>query len=427
MLLRFSASNFGSLRDEQELSMIASRAIKDDPSGLIGSDMLRNEKVLPAAVIYGANASGKSNFVKAMAHMQDLIRNSHRRSGPGEPVPLKPFLLDPTYEQRPSAFRADFLLNGARYSYGFEATQEKFITENLYVWRGGPRTMLFERTNQTFDFGRNLKGRNKTIEDLTRPNSLFLSAAAQNNHEDLTEVADFFRLLSFDLAYHPIFGLSTEWLAVDALAEKVLSLLKVIDVGVIDFLVQEEMPSHAEINLRVAFRSALAEKWDLLNLDQKPFLDWKNQPVRFGHRAVDGQTKFFDIEDESAGTVQLLSILPPIAVALGLGTVVVIDEFGSRLHTRAAEMILSLFNSKETNPKGAQLIVATHDTNLLNAKGLRRDQVWFTEKDPEGATHLYPLTDIETRKGDNLEKGYLQGRYGAIPFAGAPPRFAKAD
>jgi AAA15 family ATPase/GTPase len=134
-----------------------------------------------------------------------------------------------------------------------------------------------------------------------------------------------------------------------------------------------------------------------------------------------------NINKESSGTIQMLKILFPIFIALEIGLLVVIDEFASRLHTRAAEVILSLFNNKETNPKGAQLIVATHDTNLLNAKGLRRDQVWFTEKDEGGATHLYPLTDIETRKGDNLEKGYLQGRYGAIPFAGSLADFVKAS
>jgi AAA15 family ATPase/GTPase len=134
-----------------------------------------------------------------------------------------------------------------------------------------------------------------------------------------------------------------------------------------------------------------------------------------------------DISKESSGTIELLASLPNIIAALACGMPHAIDEFGSRLHTHAAEMILSLFNNKETNPKGAQLIVATHDTNLLSAKGLRRDQVWFTEKDGSGATHLYPLTDIETRKGDNLEKGYLQGRYGAIPFTGPLADFVKAS
>jgi AAA15 family ATPase/GTPase len=131
--------------------------------------------------------------------------------------------------------------------------------------------------------------------------------------------------------------------------------------------------------------------------------------------------------DESARTIQLLLILQPIYWALEHGSVIAIDEFGSRVHTRASEIILSLFNNKETNPNRAQLIVATHDTNLLNTKGLRRDQVWFTEKDGEGPTHLHPLTDFETRKNDNLEKGYLQGRFGAIPFAGSLVNFPKDD
>jgi hypothetical protein len=161
MLLRFSVSNFGSLRDMQELSMIASHAIKDDPSGLIDAPELRKEKVLPAAVIYGANASGKSNFVKALAHMQMLVRNSHRTGEPGGSVPLKPFLLDRAYAQKPCAFCVEFLWNGVRYSYGFEATRGEITEEFLYVWRNGPRSMLFERTLQNFEFGRSLKGRNK--------------------------------------------------------------------------------------------------------------------------------------------------------------------------------------------------------------------------------------------------------------------------
>lgn len=133
------------------------------------------------------------------------------------------------------------------------------------------------------------------------------------------------------------------------------------------------------------------------------------------------------MKNESAGTVQLLSILHPVFHALESGSVIVIDEFGSRVHTRASTIILSLFNDKQTNPNGAQILVATHDTNLLNTWGLRRDQVWFAEKDDSGASHFYPLTDFVTRKDDNLEKGYLQGRFGAIPFAGILENVAEAD
>lgn len=419
MLLRFSVSNFGSLRDKQELSMIASHAIKDEPSGLIDAPELRNEKVLPAAVIYGANASGKSNFIKAIAHMQMLVRDSHRRGEPGGPVLLKPFLLDPDCAKRPSAFCMDFLWNGARYSYGFEATRDEITTEFLYVWRNGPRSMLFERELQNFEFGRGLKGRNKTIEDLTRRNSLFLSAATQNNHEGLTEIAKFFLSMRIDLANPMNPNVIAFQLASQGLDKKSLSLLNQVDIGVTGADVHEVFVDQDTIDMRTKLWQIIEQRaGDELPSEIKSGIAENDKKLRLGHQAADGVPVFFDLEDESAGTVQLLSILGPIFRALDEGRAVVVDEFGSRLHTRAAEILLSLFNNKETNAKGAQLIVATHDTNLLDAPGLRRDQVWFTEKDERGATHLYPLTDIETRKGDNLEKGYLQGRYGAIPFAG---------
>jgi hypothetical protein len=428
MLLRFSVSNFGSIRDEQELSMIASHAIKDDPSGLIDAPELRKEKVLPAAVIYGANASGKSNFVKALAHMQMLVRNSHRTGEPGGAIPLKPFLLDRAYAQKPCAFCVEFLWNGARYSYGFKTTREEITEEFLYVWRNGPRSMLFERALQNFEFGRSLKGRNKVIEDLTRRNSLFLSAAAQNNHEDLTEIAQFFRSLRIDLANPIRPELVALQLATQGLDKKCLRLLNQIDIGVTGVDVHIEPLDEEAIEMRRAFLQFIEQQTGAPSTSEvKSMITENDKKLRLGHQSTDGAPVFFDLEDESAGTVQLLSILGPIFGGLDEGQIVVIDEFGSRLHTRAAEIVLSLFNNKQTNPKGAQLIVATHDTNLLNAKGLRRDQVWFTEKDEGGATHLYPLTDIETRKGDNLEKGYLQGRYGAIPFAGSLTDFVKGD
>ncbi len=424
MLLRFSVSNFGSLRDKQELSMIASHAIKDDPSGLIDAPELRKEKVLPAAVIYGANASGKSNFVKALAHMQMLVRNSHRTGEPGGSVPLKPFVLDRTYAQKSCAFCAEFLWNGARYSYGFEATREEITEEFLYVWRNGPRSMLFERALQNFEFGRSLKGRNKVIEDLTRRNSLFLSAATQNNHEELTEIAGFFRSLQVDLADPTPPAMVALQLARQGLDKNSLTLLNQIDIGVTGADVHEELVDQDTIDKRTALLQFLEQQIGLPS-EVKSAMAENDKKLRLGHTATDGVPVFLDLEEESAGTIQLLSILGLIFSALDAGSVVVLDEFGSRLHTRAAEIILSLFNNKQTNPKGAQLIVATHDTNLLNAKGLRRDQVWFTEKDGGGATHLYPLTDIETRKGDSIERGYLQGRYGAIPFAGPLADFVK--
>jgi AAA15 family ATPase/GTPase len=446
MLLGFSASNFGSLRDKQELSLIASRAIKDDPSGLIDAPALRGERILPAAVVYGANASGKSNLVKALAHMQMLVRDSHRRGEPGEPVPLKPFLLDPQYADKPAAFSADFLWKGHRYAYAFEAQADRFLRETLYVWRDGPRTMLFERENEAFEFGRSLKGENRVTEKLTRPNSLFLSAAMQNNHEMLTEIGDFFRDLFIDKANVRTPPEVARALARRPLDKRVVHILSAIDIGAVDIKVLELRDQ--DTKFKVAQKNIDNSKVKTIigkDLSSKEFAkaladqivqnieDELNRELLSGRRvrleriSSEGFPVYLDFDDESAGTIQILSILGPVFRVLDEGGVAVIDEFGSRLHTRASELILALFQSKETNPKGAQIVVTTHDTNLLNSQSLRRDQIWFTEKDEAGATHLYPLTDIETRKGDNLERGYLQGRYGAIPFAGSISSFKKTD
>ena len=148
-------------------------------------------------------------------------------------------------------------------------------------------------------------------------------------------------------------------------------------------------------------------------------VDGTRPALRFAHRRCDGADVNFTADMESDGTRRLLYMLAPVFHALDNGTLLIVDELNAHLHTQVCEAVLALFSSPETNPKGAQLIATTHDTNLLRSPYLRRDQVWFAEKDRDGATHLFPLTDIRTRKGDNLEKGYLQGRYGAVPYAGS--------
>ncbi len=153
-------------------------------------------------------------------------------------------------------------------------------------------------------------------------------------------------------------------------------------------------------------------------VSKEPFEFGPEFAIELAHRGSEGEAIYFDLDHESAGTRRLLILLGSVFHALDDGVPLVVDELDASLHTRACEAVLSLFSSPATNPNGAQMIATTHDTNLLRSPLLRRDQIWFTEKDGEGATHLYPLTDIRTRKGDNIEKGYLQGRYGAIPFSG---------
>ena len=425
MLLRFGVSNHLSIRDFQELSFVAS-SLKDRDEGLIPCAAAPKGTVVPAAVIYGANASGKSNLVSAMRTMRRMVLFSQTRGEPGGGVPRQPFRLDAACSGEPSRFEIDFVIDGVRHHYGFEASDSAFESEWLYDFPGSRRRMLFEREGSEFRFGRGLKGRNNIIADLTRPNSLYLSAAAQNKHERLSRVFGYFRSIHGVYAADFPGAVVSRRLAEKEPNDRVIKFLGRIGTGVIGYRRKEtETPEeikalHQEIDAAIRKRLKGAVRFE-------PDTDSKQVAIELAHRSRDGEQIYLDLDLESAGTRRLLFVLGFAFQALDEGTPLFVDELDASLHTQATEAVLRLFCSPETKPKGAQLVATTHDPNLMRAPVLRRDQLWFTEKDADGATQLYPLTDIRTRKGDDIEKGYLQGRYGAVPFddplsALAPPR-----
>lgn len=447
MLLRFAVENHLSIKEKQELSLVAS-ALKDREDGIIPCDATPGGHVLPAAVIYGANASGKTNVIDALRFVRHAVVSSHSRGEPGEPIPRTPFRLDPASADRPSVFDIDFIVEGERYHYGFEALDDAFQSEWLYAFPSNRRQMLFERkAGEPIAFGRGLKGRNRVIEDLTRPNSLFLSAAAQNNHEQLSPVAGFFQRIEIESAKTFSEIEISERLSDDNVSKKIIEFLANLGTGVAGFRrqhdanlksFQEVISKYQDNDHYLNFNTSDLNNTKFLKIPineiilastmreigsgklwRNPF-KWRTKPlVEFSHRDSGGQLVFFDLDRLSDGTRRLLGVLGTIFLARNKGALIVIDELDASLHTQASEAVLALVSSTALNPKGAQLITTTHDTNLLRSALLRRDQVWFTEKDEGGATNLYPLSDFTTRKGDNIEKGYLQGRFGAIPFAGS--------
>jgi len=407
MLLRFGVSNHLSIRDYQELSLSAS-SLKGREAGLIECAAAPGGRVLPATVIYGANASGKSNFVNAMGTVCGMVLLSQIKGEPGGEIPRHPFRLDEDSPRSPSRFDIDFLVDGVRHHYGFEVSDTAFESEWLYAFPKSHRQTLFERTGDEFRFGRGLKGQNRVIAGLTRPNSLFVSAAAQNSHEQISKVFSYFRSIRGDQNIAAPEEEVSERFTGKELDSRVIHFLGKIDTGVIDYRLSESELSEKDLGIpREAF--ALLKK---MSGPEPP----KWATIELAHRGRGDAPFYLDMERESAGTRRLLLVLDLAFQALDEGAPLFIDELDASLHTQAAEAVLNLFCSRETNPKGAQLIATTHDTNLLASSLLRRDEVWFTEKDIEGATRLYPLTDIRTRKGDNIEKGYLQGRYGGVPF-----------
>ena len=415
MLLRFGVSNRLSMRDRQELSLTAS-SLRDPTGGLIDCPSAPSGFVLPAILIYGANASGKSNLVDSIRIMREMVLGSHRKGKPGGGVQARrPFALDPASALNPTCFDIDFIMEGVRYHYGFEASDEAFLSEWLYAFPKGYRRTLFEREGDDFHFGRGLGGQNKTIAALVRPNSLYVSAAAQNDHEKLSGVFAYFQSICGVSGMAIPGAAASSYFVEEEPDDRVIDFLAKSGTGIMEFRRKEyQLPEEYRAFQREV--AAMAHRMLKAPLSSDGDDDDKEVAIELGHRGHDGKSVFLSLDSESAGTRRLLVMLDFVFQALDQGMPICVDELDASLHTHASEAVLALFCSRDTNPKGAQLIATTHDSELMRSSVLRRDQLWFTDKDACGATRLYPLTDIRTRSGDDFAKGYLQGRFGAVPF-----------
>ncbi len=414
MLLRFAVRNYLSMAEDQEISLVASTL--SGPTDSLITIEGAGLQVLPAAVIYGANASGKTNFVKALAWMRSAILYSHRRGDPSGGIPRKAFALDQEILRSPTAVEADFVVEGVRYTYGYECDSKQFRLEWLYSFPEGKRRRLFERTGNQVEFGSHLKGSKKALVEFMRPNSLFLSTATQNDHEQLTAIVSFFRNVSYNstvsVSEYAIAG-SMKKSSID---ERTIKFLSNIGTGVQNYRVRDvKVPD--EIKLFSQEISSLAKK-HMGDLDFEIEDVEPRVKVELLHKTRDGKECYLSLDRESSGTRRLLLMMNAVFQALDNGTLIIIDELDASLHTQIAEAIVAMFCDPMANKLGAQLIATTHDTNILNSHHLRRDQIWFSEKDLDGKSSIFSLAEIKSRPTDDFERGYLEGRYGAIPFAG---------
>lgn len=289
MLLRFGAANHLSLRTRQELSLVAS-TLKGNEAGLIDCPRI-SERALPVAVIYGANASGKSNVVGAFRFLLSAVRESHNNWAPDAGVPRHPFALDPACSRSHSFFDVDFVLEGVRYHYGFDATEKEFAAEWFDAYPAGRRQVLFRRAGQEFEFGRGLKGRNKIISDLTRPNSLFLSAARQNDHEELTKLSKF--LARSDVHTADFWDVQARSQVPDEYMSKIVAFLNEIGTGVVGYRYNEtSLPDDAQ-ELIAAIYSTL-EKRRPEGASPLPTDFRSHTSLELSHKAVNGEVIYFD-------------------------------------------------------------------------------------------------------------------------------------
>lgn len=404
MLLDFRIKNFRGLRDEQILSLVASsdKELQEEnttPTGIKAAPYSLN-----SATIYGPNAGGKTTLILALLSMKEIILQSASFT-PQRKLYADPFLLDDSYKNEPTSFEINFIRDGVRYEYGFSCTSEKVISEYLDVYVLAQPQRWFKRTlvgnEYHYTFSNHFKGQKKSWQNQTRPNALFLSTAVQLNSEQLYPVFDFFQnkliiiaRLPYNHELHPLMEVLYES---ESRRQEVSAFLRSADISIdaIDIIKLENPEGNGN----------------------DPGKNNYYYDILFRHKTDKGQATF-SLLDESLGTRNLFSLIPFMQVSLENGHTMVVDELDSSLHPLVVRKLVQIFNSKDTNPFGAQLIFTTHDTSLLQGVGntlLRRDQIWFVEKDDDQATTLYSLAEFSTRKGEAFERGYFQGRYGGLP------------
>lgn len=411
MLLRFTVENDRCFREEAALSFVSTRA-RDSPEHRFDAPGVVHG-VLPTAAVYGANASGKTNLLRALESLAREVTDSFTDRKPDGRIPFRPFALDAASKARPTTRTVDFVVDGARYHYGFRHDATRFTEEWLHAYPQGRQQLWFHRVGEQDDptnFGPNLKGQKRLIESQTRPNCLFLSAAAQHNHEQLGRVYEWFSrsVIWMDGVVglgRGVFSSRAPLLAAHY-ADQVRDMLRLADLGVVDFKAVQD-----DALLRLV-RADAEVPADLLQA-------WEEDPplrVDLAHASELGEPVYLRADDESHGTQRLLVHLDRVLQVLSAGGVLIVDEIDAGLHPRLSAALLRLFTTAASNPHGAQLLFTTHDTTLLDH--LRRDEVVFVEKDIAGAAMAVPLSEFDTRKRDDIARGYVEGRFGGVPIVG---------
>lgn len=420
MLLRFGCENFRSFSTYQEILFTATPR-KDDTEGLMYSSNAIRENVLPIIALYGANGSGKTNFLRALSFFKRFICNSAKNDLEGINIPT--FKLNNEKMESEQTFDIDFITGGLHYHYGFVIVDDEVIEEWLfsysYVNRSSKTTLFHrdERENDVYQFGKSLKGQNKNIAKMTSKHSLFLSVASKLGHELLGDIQKY-----FNIEYNFRFSIDINE---DAIAEKIKDFelqdelseyLSQIEIGSHHLEVNEVEIDNAQLEVRDKIKTALQGLLSSDDLELEGMSQKIENKIHLYRKNSLNELISFNFSDESLGTKALISLLVAILRTLRTGGILIVDEIESSLHTLLTLKLVELFSNMETNPNQAQLMFSTHETQLLSFHGVRRDQIWFTERCVNGASHIAPLTDYKVSKESNLRNGYINGKFGGIPY-----------
>ena len=421
MLLEFSATNYRSIRDTQTLRMTASKYYKGlEETNCFDVNVAGLPKLLRAAVIYGPNAAGKSNLLHALHFMQMFVLLSHSHQE-GQIINVSPFALNTHMGTEPSEFEIFFVQDDVRYQYGFAVNRSRVTREWLFAFPEGKAQRWYERKldakagEDQWYFGSKFTGQRRIWQEATRRNALFLSTAIQLNNEQLKPVFGWFqeRLAVILPGAQINLQLSIDQCASEEGAQRIMEFLNSADIGISGIKVTKIPIPPVKPEMLPADMPQPLKEQVLRDMQGKAIPD-----IRFFHKTNTGESVSFNFGDESDGTRKLFAFAGPWLDLLAKGHILFVDELDTSLHPLMVRFLIGLVQNSEINTKNAQLIFTTHDTSVLDTEFFRRDQVWFVEKDREQASRLYPLSDFNPRKGEALEKGYLNGRYGALPFIG---------
>ncbi len=412
MLIEFRVANYRSIRDEQTFSLVASKDTTLQDSHTIKTGIHAVPRLLRSAVIYGANASGKSNLIKALQYMRFVVLKSATVMQEGQTFNVQPFLLDTDYSDKPSTFEITFLLDGIRHQYGFSMNQQRIINEYLLVYKAFKPQIWFNRSYNSekdkdeYVFSNAFRGTKELFRKTTRSNALFLSTAVQLNNDMLRPIFNWFRnqLVIFNEMERLNPKISIQMLENPDDHKNICDFLINADISLEDiYLETRKVPRK---NVRFDISTEKAEVTDD-NVEQKI--------VTFHHVAEKGNATF-NMNDESSGTRNLLFMAGPILKILHQGLTFIVDELDTSLHTLLVRKLIRMFNNKD-NIGNAQLIFTTHNTSFIDEPDLfRRDQIWLIDKDLDQASTVTSLLEFSPRKNEALGRGYLMGRYGAIPL-----------
>lgn len=385
MLIQFSIENHRSIKDNAVISFAASKD-KSLESYLLHPD--EKKTLLPAIALYGANAAGKSNVLHALMTMKDMVVGEAAKISKGQKLPWEPFGSTRT----PTSFEIVFIYHGVRYAYGYSFNADRIHTEYLYHWPNGREALIFSRKEDKYEFRENVNEQ-ITLSNRTPENKLYL---VSSNDWNLPQTENaykwFFEKLTFLMEQSPSASETVaQIVSSNEKKARILKELLIADLGISDVTIK-----------------AIAGK---------------NPLITTTHRVIgeDGSMDYFQLlmDQESSGTQRFFSRIGGWLQALEDGALLVVDEIEDSLHPLLTKRLIEMVQDNTINTEGAQLLFTTHDAMLLDLTFFRRDQIWFAEKDERScATELYSLASFSPRKGENIRKGYLQGRFGAIPFIG---------